>query len=273
MNTFMELAKVVSFATTNIEVRGTHDEPLFLASAVGHCLGLSDVHTSLRTLPDKYKTMHTVPTPGGIQSATFVTEAGLYRLVMKSRRPEAEAFVEWIIEEVLPSIRKQGSYSVQQRAKELELEQSNLTLRIEADTVAIKFQQTEIERLQHEAELERLKLQRFAQTYPDLSEWKAWLLEETHQPLNERDTFGVGVEFMDSGAYKRGDGSCTYAKIKKDFVKWTLTLTHNKVDDWGLRLAVMKSGGTFVESGMVLGLQKSTLPFRSWKKRVRPWRY
>jgi len=264
---------VLSYADTDIEVRGTYDEPLFLASAVGRCLGLSDVHTSLRTFPDKHKVWHTMPTLGGVQQATFVTEAGLYRLVMKSRKPEAEAFVDWIVEEVLPSIRKHGSYSLQQRNKQLELEQARLTLKVEADKAAAAFQQAQNEKLQHEAELERLRLQRLDKSYPDLSGWEACLLEETNQPLSERDTFGVGVEFLECGAYKRGDGSCLYVKLKKDFVKWSLTLTQNKIDDWGMRLAVMKCGGTFVEKGVVSGLQKSNAPSRVWKKRVRPWRY
>ncbi len=40
----------------------------------------------------------------------YVTEAGLYKLIMQSRKPEAEAFKDWIAESVLPSIRKHGYY-------------------------------------------------------------------------------------------------------------------------------------------------------------------
>lgn len=44
----------------------------------------------------------------------FLTEAGVYKLVFKSRKPEAERFTDWVVEEVLPSIRKTGSYYIQQ---------------------------------------------------------------------------------------------------------------------------------------------------------------
>ena len=52
------------------------------------------------------------PTKGGIQSMTYINEPNLYRLIIKSKKPEAEPFEEWVFEEVLPSIRKTGSYSL-----------------------------------------------------------------------------------------------------------------------------------------------------------------
>ena len=48
-----------------------------------------------------------------VQSLVFVSESGLYDLIMQSRKPEAKAFKRWVTHEVLPSIRKTGSYSVQ----------------------------------------------------------------------------------------------------------------------------------------------------------------
>lgn len=52
-------------------------------------------------------------TAGGIQQANFVNEDGLYDVILDSRKPEAKKFRKWITSEVLPSIRKTGSYSVQ----------------------------------------------------------------------------------------------------------------------------------------------------------------
>jgi prophage antirepressor-like protein len=48
---------------------------------------------------------------GGARFLNFINEAGLYRLIFKSRKPEAEKFKTWIFNEVLPSIRKYGLYS------------------------------------------------------------------------------------------------------------------------------------------------------------------
>ena len=51
-------------------------------------------------------------TPGGKQSVSVVNEPGLYTLVLRSRKPEAREFKRWVTHEVIPQIRKTGSYSV-----------------------------------------------------------------------------------------------------------------------------------------------------------------
>lgn len=55
-----------------------------------------------------------LPTAGGIQDVTIIPERDIYRLVMRSRLPAAEKFEEWVVSEVLPSIRKTGSYAAAQ---------------------------------------------------------------------------------------------------------------------------------------------------------------
>ena len=50
-------------------------------------------------------------TKGGMQKALFINESNLYKVIFQSRKPEAEEFTEWVTSEVLPTIRKTGSYS------------------------------------------------------------------------------------------------------------------------------------------------------------------
>ena len=52
------------------------------------------------------------PTPSGIQEMLFIPEADLYRLAFGSKLPTAEQFTDWVVEEVLPSIHENGSYSL-----------------------------------------------------------------------------------------------------------------------------------------------------------------
>jgi hypothetical protein len=54
-----------------------------------------DGHT-FADFPDKEKGRYSIPTPGGEQKTLFVNEPGLYRLIFKSRKPEAEAFKTWV---------------------------------------------------------------------------------------------------------------------------------------------------------------------------------
>ncbi len=65
---------------------------------------------TLASIADKHKGVVNFTTPSGIQEMWYVDEAGLYRLIMRSNKDEAERFQDWIAEEVLPSIRRHGAY-------------------------------------------------------------------------------------------------------------------------------------------------------------------
>ncbi|MBN0043094.1 phage antirepressor KilAC domain-containing protein [Streptomyces actuosus] len=87
-------------------------EPWWVALDVAAVLELGNVHSSLALLDDDEKGFHSVETPGGPQQLAVVNEPGLYSLILRSRKPQAKTFKRWITHEVLPSIRKTGSYSV-----------------------------------------------------------------------------------------------------------------------------------------------------------------
>lgn len=87
-------------------------EPWFVAADVATILDLGNVHSSLALLDDDERGLHSVETPSGRQSVVIVSEAGLYSLILRSRKPEAKAFKRWITHSVLPAIRKTGTYGV-----------------------------------------------------------------------------------------------------------------------------------------------------------------
>ena len=87
---------------------GTPEAPLFHAADVCKALGYNVPATALRKLDPEEQEMVLVNGPSGGKHTVFVTEPGLYSLILRSRKPEAEAFVDWLTEEVLPSIRKHG---------------------------------------------------------------------------------------------------------------------------------------------------------------------
>jgi prophage antirepressor-like protein len=68
----------------------------------------------LSKVPDEWKGHKKIMTPGGEQGVVTVFEAGLYSLIARSNSPVAVRFQKWVYEEVLPSIRRTGSYSVGQ---------------------------------------------------------------------------------------------------------------------------------------------------------------
>lgn len=95
-------------------------------------------------LDDDEKAAHIVSTPGGNQQVLIVSEPGLYSLIMKSRKPEAKEFKRWLTHVVIPSIRKTGSYSVQQPQSIEDLiilqAQSMKDLRNQVDSLNIQLQ-------------------------------------------------------------------------------------------------------------------------------------
>lgn len=93
-------------------VRGEDGEPMFVAKDVCAVLELKNPRSTLALLDEDEKGVHIVDTPGGEQQMTIVTEPGFYKLVMRSRKPEAKAFQRWVTHEVLPALRREGGYMV-----------------------------------------------------------------------------------------------------------------------------------------------------------------
>ena len=94
------------------EVRTLIEEgkPRFVAADLCTVLGLKDVTSAVRNIPERDKGPRLMPSLGGPQSVITLTEAGMWRLVMRSDKPRALQLQQWIAEEVLPSLRKTGSF-------------------------------------------------------------------------------------------------------------------------------------------------------------------
>lgn len=93
-----------------------NDDPWFVASDVCSTLAINNHREAVRHLDDDEKGVISNDTLGGKQSTTVVNESGLYALVLRSRKPEAKRFRRWVTHDVLPSIRRTGSYSIKRQA-------------------------------------------------------------------------------------------------------------------------------------------------------------
>lgn len=93
-----------------LEITG---EPWFVAKDVCDILGLTNVTETLKRVEkDDLSTTEVIDSIGRKQRVYIINEYGLYDLIFLSRKPEAKAFKRWITHEVIPSIRKTGSYSI-----------------------------------------------------------------------------------------------------------------------------------------------------------------
>ena len=127
-----------------------HDEPWFVATDVARILGYRDAEKMTRRLDPDERGTRSVGTPGGIQSVTVITEPGLYGAVLGSQVPGARDFKRWVKHELLPEIRRTGTYSLTEdqivhralqitnrRVEELTAEVVELTPRAEAWDVMV----------------------------------------------------------------------------------------------------------------------------------------
>ena len=112
-----------TFEDTRVRAGLEDNEPWFVAADVAKALNYGDATHLLRALDPDEKGLRLVETPGGPQKMTTITEAGLYKIILKReaayvKDPAARAMVTrfqwWVTHEVLPSLRKTGAYSLPQ---------------------------------------------------------------------------------------------------------------------------------------------------------------
>ena len=104
----------------SVDIIGIDNEPYFGLSSVAAVLGVGDYHKSIDTKDGDYVVKLTnkeISKRGNTPfrklhntGELFLTEAGMYKFVLCSRKPNAEKFQKWVTKEVLPSIRKTGGY-------------------------------------------------------------------------------------------------------------------------------------------------------------------
>jgi prophage antirepressor-like protein len=104
---------IFNFGDLPIRVINRDGEPWFVAADVCKALEISDVKQAVGRLDDDERGRYDVPTGGGIQSSTCISEPGLYTLILTSRKDNAKDFKRWITHEVIPAIRKTGVYQAQ----------------------------------------------------------------------------------------------------------------------------------------------------------------
>ena len=127
----MELIKEIDedfiFNDTVIKIIGDYENPWFITRDICNILCIKDNRSALRSIPEKWKDEQILPTNGGRQSTSIINEAGLYRLVMRSNKPIALKFQEFVCEDILPTIRKTGEYKLKQLSEKNKELQKELT--------------------------------------------------------------------------------------------------------------------------------------------------
>ena len=116
MNNEIQIFKSEQFG--EIRTAGTADEPMFCAADICRALGYNNGRDAIaRHCDEGDVAKHDTPTTSGVQTMTYVNESGMYALIFGSKLSTAKQFKKWVTSEVLPTIRKTGSYNIQQMSR------------------------------------------------------------------------------------------------------------------------------------------------------------
>lgn len=105
----MEL-NIFNYQDTPVRTVTVEGEPWFVLADLAKVLEIANTRNVAARLDDDMKGVHPMDTLGGRQNVTIVSESGMYEVVIRSDKQEAVAFRRWITGEVLPAVRKTGSY-------------------------------------------------------------------------------------------------------------------------------------------------------------------
>lgn len=105
-----------------IRVIGDNENPLFCLRDICEILELTTPARVLEAIKIEFEggefNSYPLQTNGGMQKATFVTEPQLYFVLMRSDKPKAKPFRQWVVNEILPSIRKNGFYATANKSED-----------------------------------------------------------------------------------------------------------------------------------------------------------
>lgn len=108
----MNTPQIFNFEQNEVRTILVNDEPYFVGKDVAGVLGYSNTKDALsRHVDSEDKTGSRITTSGQSREMTIINESGLYSLILKSKLPNARKFKRWVTSEVLPTIRKTGSYT------------------------------------------------------------------------------------------------------------------------------------------------------------------
>lgn len=206
------------------------DEPMFCLADVCKALELEQVsRVKARLKTDGVTTSKVTDRLGREQEATFINESNLYKTIFQSRKESAERFTDWVTGEVLPSIRKTGSYGMPKTTGgQIQLLAQGYT-ELEQAVNSIKEDMTELK---------------------DNTPLYGCEIDEVKQHVNRKGVIVLGGK--DSEAYKNGSirssvYSDIYKQLKREFGCVTtyksirrkyIDNVHKFIDDYALPMAL-----------------------------------
>lgn len=228
----IQVIKKAELLGHSFTVYGTAENPMFLAKEVAECIdyaktsqGYYDVSRMVGTVDEEEKHLRTIFVDGRNYEMWFLTEDGLYEVLMQSRKPIAKEFKKGV-KEILKTIRKTGGYIATKQddtpeeimARALTIAQNTLAKREER----LKQLETQTEQQQATIEIQKEEIKKAA---PKVSYY-----DETLQSVNTMTATQIAKE-LGMEAFKLNKKLKECGVLYKQSGQW---LFHSPYSNWGL---------------------------------------
>ena len=127
----MKDLQIFNYEEMPVRVVDKDGSPWWVLSDVCRVLEIANSRNVAARLDDDEKGVYLMDTLGGSQNMTIINESGLYKVILRSDKPEAKKFTRWVTHEVLPAIRKTGSYSTKSKG---DMEQGEFLAKLASET-------------------------------------------------------------------------------------------------------------------------------------------
>ena len=173
-----------------IRTSGTSENPLFCLADVCKVLELQRNNTKNRLKDDGVYSITLTDNIGRKQQALFINEQNLYKVIMRSDKPQAEAFQDWVCGEVLPAIRKSGGYM---NAQAGETPEQLMARALKVADEALKRAEQKSQILESTVEAQEQEIKRIAPmaeyTHEVLQSTTTYTLTQVSKDLNFRSIY------------------------------------------------------------------------------------
>lgn len=137
-----------------VRTAGTADNPMFCLADVCQAIGITNARNVKNRLDeDDVQLVDTIDNLGRTQHVTFITESGLYDVIIRSDSEQAKPFRKWVTSEVLPSIRKHGMYATEATVESMLKDPENAIIMLQA------YQKERNDRMAAQQQVEKLEAQ------------------------------------------------------------------------------------------------------------------
>ncbi len=223
----MSNLKVFNFEDNEVRSVEKDGESWFVLTDVCKILEITNPSQVLGRLDEDEKGIRSIYTPGGMQDLSVINESGLYSVILRSDKPKAKPFRKWVTSEVLPEIRKTGSYILPESSSVISSQFANELYSVEVQKRVLRFSDTSYIRAMVVAHNNHNVNTNILPSYTDETLTRS-LTDLLKEHGDSRSAIAVGKLLNKAGIYERLSRPSTSESVKTFYSLTAFGLSYGK---------------------------------------------